>query len=69
MLQAFKGIVSSSLRKKAVDIKFYFIFYKEGFMVLIFGGAYQGKVDFAKKNFEINDEDGRTVNIYRINYK
>lgn len=26
-------------------------------MVLIFGGSYQGKLDFAKENFEVSDED------------
>ena len=26
-------------------------------MVLIYAGAYQGKLDFARKNFEIKDED------------
>lgn len=26
-------------------------------MVLIFGGAYQGKVEFAKENFDINEND------------
>ena len=26
-------------------------------MILIYAGAYQGKLDFARKNFEIKDED------------
>ena len=26
-------------------------------MVLIFGGAYQGKLEFAKENFSVTDED------------
>ena len=26
-------------------------------MVLIFGGAYQGKLEFAKENFNVTDED------------
>ena len=26
-------------------------------MVLIFGGSYQGKLDFAKENFGVSDED------------
>lgn len=26
-------------------------------MVLIFGGAYQGKLDFAKKEYSLNEED------------
>lgn len=26
-------------------------------MILIFGGAYQGKLDFAKENFNVKDED------------
>lgn len=26
-------------------------------MILIFGGAYQGKLDFAKETFQVNDSD------------
>ena len=26
-------------------------------MILIFGGAYQGKLDFAKEKFNISDEE------------
>lgn len=26
-------------------------------MILIFGGAYQGKFDFAKENFDVTDDD------------
>ena len=26
-------------------------------MILIFGGAYQGKLDFAKENFDVSNED------------
>ncbi len=29
----------------------------EFFMILIFGGSYQGKLDFAKENFGVTDKD------------